>query len=431
MRTNVKRKNIFTHEGAVAQHINPLLQLRRSVLACLLFEGEFYEDGQSIADRITEFSNKVKPQELASLAIEARSKFNLRHVPLLLCSVLAKTKSGSLIGKTIAEVIQRPDELTEFLAIYWKAGRCPVSAQVKRGLAHAFRKFNAYQLAKYNRDGVIKLRDVLFICHAKPKDSEQEAIWKKLVDGTLESPDTWEVSLSSGADKKATFERLMAEKQLGVLAFLRNLRNMEQAGISKVVVKSYSEIVKVERALPFRFIAAARAVPGWEDMIEPMMLRCLAAQERLSGKTAIVVDNSGSMYGAKVSAKSELDRSDAACAVAILVREICDDAVVIGFGGEAAIVPNRRGFALADAIKKGPGGGTYTEKAVALANQKGYDRIIIITDEQSHQTISAPQGKGYVINVASYQNGIGYGAWTHIDGFSEAVIDYIREYERS
>jgi 60 kDa SS-A/Ro ribonucleoprotein len=34
-----------------------------------------------------------------------------------------------------------------------------------------------------------------------------------------------------------------------------------------------------------------------------------------------------------------------------------------------------------------------------------------------------------MINVASYTNGVGYGAWTHIDGWSEAVIDYIRSFE--
>lgn len=38
--------------------------------------------------------------------------------------------------------------------------------------------------------------------------------------------------------------------------------------------------------------------------------------------------------------------------------------------------------------------------------------------------------RGYIINVASNKNGVGYGAWIHIDGWSEAVIDYIREYEK-
>jgi len=41
-----------------------------------------------------------------------------------------------------------------------------------------------------------------------------------------------------------------------------------------------------------------------------------------------------------------------------------------------------------------------------------------------------PKGLGYVINVASFKNGIGYGKWMHIDGWSEAVIGYIRELEK-
>src|ERR1035437_4760435 len=59
----------------------------------------------------------------------------------------------------------------------------------------------------------------------------------------------------------------------------------------------------------------------------------------------------------------------------------------------------------------------------------GYDRLVVITDEQSHDRVPAPQGKGYVVNVASNQNGVGYGEWTHIDGWSEAVVEYIAELE--
>jgi 60 kDa SS-A/Ro ribonucleoprotein len=34
-----------------------------------------------------------------------------------------------------------------------------------------------------------------------------------------------------------------------------------------------------------------------------------------------------------------------------------------------------------------------------------------------------------MINVANYKNGVGYGAWTHVDGWSEAVVEYIRALE--
>jgi 60 kDa SS-A/Ro ribonucleoprotein len=447
-----------THEGAPAMRINAEQQLRRSVMACMLWEDTFYETGVAIAERIQQLVKAVPAEAVSAIAIEAREKFKLRHVPLLLARELARNAKGKLVGDTIAHVIQRADELAEFLAIYWNGKEDKtqsLSAQTKKGLARAFNKFDAYQLAKYDRDGAVRLRDVMFLCCPKPDDREGKAfklidrkyknspdvhklarhtqgkgeLWAKLAEQTLESPDTWEVRLSAGQDKKATFEELMANKKLGAMALLRNLRNMEQAGIAKDQVAAYMQSVNMARVLPFRFIAAARAVPLWEDIVEPAMLAALSTQEKLAGRTAIVIDNSGSM-DSSLSSKSDLNRSDAACALAVLLREVCEDCTVIGFGNQAAIIPARHGFALVEAIQKGPGGGTDTRAAVALANSKGYDRIIIVTDEQSHTQLQAPEGIGYVINVAAYKNGIGYGKWVHIDGWSEAVIDYIREYEK-
>jgi 60 kDa SS-A/Ro ribonucleoprotein len=71
----------------------------------------------------------------------------------------------------------------------------------------------------------------------------------------------------------------------------------------------------------------------------------------------------------------------------------------------------------------------YLGQALGKIREK-YDRIIVITDEQAHDRVLGPPGRGYVINVASFKNGVGYGAWTHIDGWSEAVVEYIRELER-
>ena len=64
-------------------------------------------------------------------------------------------------------------------------------------------------------------------------------------------------------------------------------------------------------------------------------------------------------------------------------------------------------------------------------NALPHDRLIVVTDEQSHDTVADPRaGKAYMVNVASARNGVGYGRWTHIDGFSEAVLGFIREHER-
>jgi hypothetical protein len=45
---------VRTYEGAPARLISAEMQLRRSVLACLLWETRFYEDGVEIAFRIAD-----------------------------------------------------------------------------------------------------------------------------------------------------------------------------------------------------------------------------------------------------------------------------------------------------------------------------------------------------------------------------------------
>lgn len=434
MRTNlaIKHPAEQTHEGAQAADICHEQELRRTVAACLLWEDGFYESGESIADRIKDLVPKCRAAFVAAWALEARTKMKLRHVPLLLAREMARHEGHrALVGKLLPSIIQRADELAEFVSIYWKDKRQPLSKQVKIGLAAAFQQFNEYALAKYNRDGAVKLRDVLFLCHAKPKDEEQAAVWKRLVEGKMVTPDTWEVALSGGADKAATFARLMAEKQLGALAFLRNMRNMKEAGVDAGIVQAYGQAVDIARVLPFRFIAAARAVPAWEHIIEPMMLRACEGRDKLSGKTVVLLDVSGSM-DAPISAKSDLQRLDAACGVAILLRELCADVEVMTFSTQVVQVPARRGFALRDAIVTSQQhGGTYLGAAVtAINSQRTYDRLVVLTDEQSADKVPAPNAKGYVINVASNKNGVGYGPWAHIDGWSEACIDYIQECEK-
>jgi hypothetical protein len=420
-----------THEGAQARSISTELQLRRSVLACLLWESQFYEDGVEIAGRIAELVPKVAAEKVAALAVEGREKMKLRHAPLLLVREMARhaTHRG-FVAETLARVIQRADELAEFVAIYWKDGRVPLSAQVKKGLAAAFPKFDAYALAKYDRDGAIKLRDVLFLTHAKPRDEAQAEVWKRLIAGELTAPDTWEVALSSGADKREAWERLIREQKLGALALLRNLRNMREAGVDEDLVLAALGSMSTARVLPFRFLAAARYAPQWEEALEQAMLKCVAGQEKLRGKTIVLVDVSGSMT-APLSQRSEMQRTDAAYGLAVLLREIGEKVSVFSFSDSLVEVPARRGFALRDAIDKSQRhNSTQLGNAVAELNQRGgYDRLIVITDEQAHDTVPAPRSKGYVINVASYKNGVGYGKWTHIDGWSESVVEYIRTLE--
>lgn len=423
---------IFTHEGAKAIKISPEKELRRSVFSTFLWENSFYESGVSIADRIKSLIPKVDPKTVSEIAIEARLVHNLRHVPLLIAREMARYEDTKpFVAETLEKIICRPDELTEFLSIYWKEKKCPIANQVKKGLAKAFTKFNEYSLAKYNRENAIKLRDVLFLVHAKPKDDAQADLWKRLVAGELVTPDTWEVELSKGGDKKASWTRLLEENKLGGMALLKNFNNFQKNSVERSLIKNALSKADFSKVLPFRFISAAKFAPDFESELEEVMFKNISKMKKLSGKTLILVDVSGSM-DSTISAKSDLMRLDAACGVAMIVRELCDDVIVYSFSNSDKKVANRKGFALKDAISKSQDHGG-TNLGMSLKNIHGketYDRIIVITDEQSHTSCPDPIGKNnYMINVASEKNGIGYGKWTHLDGFSESIVKYISEIE--
>src|SRR5271167_3033939 len=409
--TKTAKTKVFTAEGGKAVNIGKALQLQRLLNACMLWEDNFYSDGKSVTDSMRELVREVPAAKVAELAIKAREEQKLRHAPLLIVyeMTLASKAHRELVGETLARVIQRPDEITEFVAIYYKlgGGKRPLSKQVKKGLAAAFNKFSEYQLAKYNRDKDIKLADVLALVHAKPKDKETGLLFAKLANKDhlpketksgfkvanayralaknftgLATPDTWEVALSAGADKKETFTRLIAEGNLGGLAMIRNLRNMQEAGVPDSVIKQGLAQMNTERILPFRFIAAAKYAPKFESHLEDAMFKCLAEHDKLDGKTVLLVDVSGSMDVA-ISRKSDLQRVDAAAALAMLLRETCEDVVIYTFSEREALVPTRRGFALAECVKGSQShGGTYLGRSAAAVAVKeaDADRVIVITD---------------------------------------------------
>ena len=475
MRTNVKTKSdpIYTSEGARAARISDESQLRRLVLSCLLWEDNFYIDGKPVAALISEYAAKVEVETLAALAIEARHEQHLRHVPLFLLKSLVaraselKPAGAHIIADTVERVISRADELAEFVALvlpYLKQtkllngkSRKTIPSQMKHGLARAFCRFDEYSLQKYNRDAAVKLRDVLFLIHAKPRDDEQAALWKRLVDGTLATPLTWEVELSAGKDKRETFERLIRERKLGYFALLRNLRGMVEAGCDLDLIKAaiLSRQGGADKILPFRFVAAARAAPQFDAELNESLMAAIGEMTVLKGRTVVLVDLSGSMND-PLSAKSDLKRVDAACALASIVP--AENLRVFSFSSQidkpghmqtikVIEAPARRGLAGIDAILQSHGqrGGTLLFSTVKHINETiSYDRLVIITDEQAFGTSyirggegdpvrampdPAPGTRGYVINVAVARNGVGYGKWVHLDGFSEGIIRFVHEFE--
>jgi 60 kDa SS-A/Ro ribonucleoprotein len=433
--------------GLVAAKQDATALLRRAVLTCLLGEDLAYESGESVKDNIRALIPQVNPSAVAELALEARNKQKLRHVPLfMLAEMCQHPQTKGLVGNLLPQVIQRADELAEFLAIYWANGKRPIAKQAKLGLAEAFNNFNEYQFAKYDRSESVRLRDVMFLVHPKPKDSTQEELFVKIANKKLDTPDTWEVAYSaakSSEEKRDIWIRLISEHKLGALAFIRNLRNMIGVDVPDDVIRNGLREINPSRLLPLNILTAGKNAPAYVRDLEDLFFRSFEQAEKLPGKTILIVDVSGSMTSS-ISSKSTNTRLDVAYALAVLATELCEDVRIYATAGNdfnrihnTDIVPAYRGFGLVGALETKQrqlgGGGIFTRQCLEYIKERehGADRIIVFSDSQDCDRVKkvpVPFGStNYIVDVSAHKRGINYaGVWTaEIAGWSENFFDFI------
>ena len=436
--------------GAFAAKQDNISTLRRLVLANLLWENIAYADGESVTEEIKKLIPLCDPFEVSKLAVEARTMQKLRHTPLFIASEMCKYKEHKkYVSIILPQIITRADMLSDFLAIYWKDGKKPIAAQAKKGLAKAFDNFNEYQLAKYDRNAAIKLRDVMFLVHPKPTELKTK-LYKKIANRELDTPDTWEVALSTGKDKKETWTRLILEGKIGGLAMLRNIRNMISSEVAYNVITKGLSTLKSSMLLPLDYLKAVRINPSFSREIENAMLEGYKNLPKLKGKTLFIVDVSGSM-GSLTSSESSFSRMDQACAMAMLAMNLCEDYTLVATAGNDlsrkgahVLIENpSRGFALSQQIYKSRsivgGGGIFTRQCLEWCKEKvgkDFDRIIIFSDSQDCDVpgmkIPKPFGKyNYIVDISSNKRGVNYkGVWTaEISGWSEHFLTYISALE--
>lgn len=440
-------------DGAYAAKETNIQQLRRVVLANLLWEDSAYIDGKTTASIIQDLIPKCKPEDVANVAVEARVMQKLRHTPLFIVNEMAKyNEMKPYVKEILPKIITRADMLTDYIALYWKDGKKPIPNCVKKGIAEAFHNFNEYHFAKYDKDTTVKLRDVMFMCHPKARTQEEIALYKKIAERNLSTPDTWEVAISSTQDKKAEWTRLIEEKKLGGLAFLRNMNNFKQNSVDKKVIKNGLKNLNGSMLLPLDYLKAAEYAPEFKKEISDSMVESYKKLPKLPGRTLFIVDCSGSM-GCTISYKSKFTRQQVANAMAMLAANQCEDYELVCTAGNDSSRTGKHqwlqysstGFDLLEQINTAKsnlgGGGIFTRqvlewcKSQPFAN-KGFDRIIVFSDSQDcdYPDMRTPNpfgAKNYICDVSSESHGVNYkGKWTaEITGWSEHFLTYIAALE--
>lgn len=263
------------HAGAKAYVLSPEMELYSAVVTPMLADS-YYEKADERLTRIQALVGQVNPLFVAQLAVYAREQMYLRTAPIVLIGELAKTPNGDdLVSRTIARVVQRPDEITKLLAYYQKTNARTetkklnrLSKQVQRGLALSFNRFDAYQFAKYDRATAVRLRDALFLVHPKAKDDAQQLVFDQITSRTLTTPYTWETELNALGQKafeteaakkiaaQAKWHELIDSGRLGYMATLRNLHNMIEADIDSLTCPGRVRSQRACWPTSMRFISA-------------------------------------------------------------------------------------------------------------------------------------------------------------------------------
>lgn len=455
----VTDKRVRNFEGADASMYGKKSRLMLMAMNTFSGENTYYNPA---ATRDAELKKLVElvalkdPEWMTRFLPWLRSTANIRTSSITMAIDTAEVwlKAGIPGGRgLINSVLARADEPAEALAYAMTVfGARRIPKPVKRGIADAAsRLYSEYTLLNYDSDSnAIRFADVLELTHPAPSVPAQIPLFKYAIDvrhghGSSESlislpmiannktlRQMWDEghtnitnpmslkgagmdwravlsALGSKVDKAKLWEALIPS--MGYMALLRNLRNMEQAGISKEAIRQVcnrladpAEVAK-SKQLPMRFLSAYRNVvsDAFRYAIGEALELSLRNVPKLLGKTLILIDTSGSM-NSNMSDKSELKRWDAAVIFGLALARQCENADVVSFSDaqvgysrwsqrQTAGVPSKvfdqvRGESLLRSIDRWDKGGYFigagTDTAGAVNRHfMDHKRIIILTDEES------------------------------------------------
>lgn len=460
--------NAKNRQGYAAYAIEDELKLV-SMLNTLKLENQFYRSDKTQMKEIQDLIEKIAvsdPYFVAQAIVWSRCLGEgMRSVNHVAAAVLAPFISGkewtkrfySLFSKKTKSggCIYRPDDMLEIKAVYETLGNTVLSNGMKKGFANAIEHLDNYQLAKYKK----AIIDLSNLCHPSPERSE--ATFKdesgkivKTLDAIMKGQsviaDTWEANQSEAGQivaeavrqgkiskekaeevlkeaKNDNWESMLNDGKLGILAALRNLRNMLAGGRQEVVDKvcklvSNEQLLKAGKIMPYQVDLAYEAIRSGDIKLDGaqsrQMMKALEdgierstsnLKELLTGRNLVIMDCSGSM-GTPIRTNGQYNYNSSSCsAKASLIAAMImksTNADLIEFGSSAKYVnysPNSSVFDLAKKIQNENMGGTNLASAFDLAarNNKKYDRIFILSDNECNSGYQREAYKNYVRTVAN------------------------------
>lgn len=353
-----------------------------------------------------------------------------------------KTKEGGCIF--------RPDDMSEIKDVYDALNKATLSNAMKKGFAKAIEALDTYQLGKY-KSSIIDMSNLVHPNSSLSKavitvDGKQMKALDAIMQGITVSADTWEVANSEAGQivakavkegkldkveaekvlaeaKNDNWETLLTEGKLGILAALRNIRNMMKNPRPEVITAlcnllSNPETIKKGMIMPYQMDLAYEVLEQ-EFYNDPNKEAVQTALEKglelaipnltsaLPGKTLVMIDCSGSMrtncYQGNTRIRSTVCKK-AGLLAAIVAK--ATNADVIRFGSSASYInynASESVFTLGHAFSYANMGGTNIASAFECARRAGkaYDRIILLSDNEANYGCTRRAYQNYIHDVCS------------------------------
>lgn len=476
--TETETLNTTTYEGAPAHTFDLHSELFLLAVTNMVGENTFYE---SASDRDVRYRSLIHqlaqfdPEWLQKFIPWLRNTANMRSAPIVALAEYVKA-GGPNARQLVSRTLTRADEPAELTAYWLSRYGKPLPQPIKRGISDRLNRLSEYEALKYDSQAnAVRLGDVINLVHPKPADNLHSHLFRYLldrrhqgkaeVDGRtlrvvkgrqqLEAipaedrrewikggiPEgygvTWEYLsgwLPGGMDAEA-WETVIPH--MGYMALLRNLRNFEQAGISKAMVGhiqaelSHPDNVARSRQFPYRFWSAFKntGTLTYANALEEALEYSVQNVPAFPGRTLILTDTSGSMQDT-VSVKSAIRHFEIAGLFAAAVAAKSKvDLVSFASGAEALEVKPSilRTIQIIHEANGDVGHGTDLNPGLRFFF-KDHDRIVVFTDGQLWSPPQFPDVPVYIFDTSGYGRSpvpTGQGKIHTIGGFTDAAFKMI------
>ena len=457
--------NTKNKQGYDAYKIEDELRLI-SMLNTLKLEPQFYRSENQTMRELRDLIEKIAlkdPYFVAQCIVYSRCVAEgMRSINHLAAALLAPFISGQDWSKRFYSLwnkreqkggcIFRPDDMIEILSIFSSLNKVKLTNSMKKGFASAIEKMDTYTLFKYKKS-IIDVSNLVRPSSKLSKSTiEVDKKTYKAIDALMKglqvSADTWEVAQSGAGQEVAkavregklskakaeevlkeakadNWEGLLKDNRLGILAAVRNIRNILQ-NPRKDIIDMLCELlenptkIRQGKVMPYQLDLAVEVLnsefnnPNSRRIVQSLEkgyeLAVPNLKELLPGDNLVIVDCSGSMtYSIRDSKNLHNTYRSTCCDKAALIAATiakATNADIIRFGSMAewcSYNPNNSVFSLAKSISNHSMGGTNLARAFELITRenKVYDRIFILSDNECNSGYQRGAYQEYVKRVCS------------------------------